>query len=66
MVNKEQYRENRKNGLRGQGKKPILSRFILTSATPPGGNREQRRNRILDRLFNKKGYRNGKPIKSKK
>jgi hypothetical protein len=65
-MNKTEYRENRKKGLRGQGKHPVLSRFILTSATPPGGNREQRRKRLLDRLFNKKGYRNGKKIKASK
>lgn len=63
-MNKEEYQKNRKNGLRGQGIKPILSMLVLTSATSSGGSREQRRKRLLNRLFNKKGYRNGKQIKS--
>lgn len=65
-MNKEEYVKNRKNGIRGQGKKPILSRFVLTSATSSGGSREQRRKRVLNRLFNKKGYRNGEVIKGSK
>ena len=65
-----EYRKRRRQGLRGQTDDTLQPKIILpedvprseTAKPPTGVPRYRRRKRIIDRLYNKRGYRNGRII----
>ena len=71
MVDKIKYWESRKQNKRGQEAlpEPTLLRksnlmFVMRKGGPVAANRKQRRHKVIDRTFTKKGYRDGVRIQN--